>query len=114
MKRKKLIAFLMAACIISATSATVYATFTDSVAVDSHISTGIVDIDLTEYQEGDNGREAYEDFKVVLPGDLISKIPTVTNKESHAGSGLRLPMETPLIHWMVSQTTISLASQKTG
>ena len=39
-----------------------------------------VDIDLTEYQEGDNGREAYEDFKVVLPGDLISKIPTVTNK----------------------------------
>ncbi len=80
MKRKKLIAFLMATCIISATSATVYATFTDSVAVDSHISTGIVDIDLTEYQEGNNGREAYEDFKVVLPGDLISKIPTVTNK----------------------------------
>lgn len=80
MKRKKLIAFLMATCIISATSASVYAAFTDSVAVENHISTGIVDIDLTEYQEGENGREAYEDYKVIFPGDHISKIPTVTNK----------------------------------
>lgn len=57
MKRKKLIAFLMATSIISATSASVYAAFADSVAVENHISTGIVDIDLQEYQEGENGRE---------------------------------------------------------
>lgn len=80
MKRKKLIAFLMATCIISATSASVYAAFADSVAVENHISTGIVDIDLQEYQEGENGREVYEDYKVIFPGDHISKIPVITNE----------------------------------
>lgn len=57
----------------------IYAYFEDSVTVTNHIKTGDVNIGISEY-EMKNGREvSYKNPKVILPGDVISKIPRITN-----------------------------------
>ena len=50
-----------------------------SVDVTNHFETGIVDIDLTEYQIVDGKETLWEDDPIILPGDLISKIPRIHN-----------------------------------
>ena len=53
--------------------------FSDSVSVQNQISIGDVNISLSE-KELEHGREIpYQDPKTVFPGDLVSKIPMVTN-----------------------------------
>lgn len=57
----------------------IYAYFEDSVTVTNHIKTGDVNIGISEY-EIKNGREVpYENEKLVFPGDVLSKIPRITN-----------------------------------
>lgn len=57
----------------------IYAYFEDSVTVTNHIKTGDVNIGISEY-EMKNGREVpYENAKQVFPGDILSKIPRITN-----------------------------------
>lgn len=58
----------------------VFASHKDSLAVENHIQTGDIRIQLEEYQIDASGNEElykYEGF--VLPGDTISKIPRITN-----------------------------------
>lgn len=53
--------------------------FEDSVTVTNYIKTGDVNIGISEY-EIKNGREvSYENSKIIFPGDIISKIPRITN-----------------------------------
>lgn len=79
MIKRKLMAFLIAGAAITGLCGT-YAAFVDSVTVNNHISTGIVDIRLDEFQEENGKLVAYQNEKIVLPGEQISKIPRVTNK----------------------------------
>ena len=50
-----------------------------SVGVTNEFETGIVDINLREYQKVGNKEMKWEDDPVVLPGDTISKIPRIHN-----------------------------------
>lgn len=56
-----------------------YAYFSDVVTVKNRISLGDVNIGLKEYELRDGKEIPYENGKVVLPGDSISKIPRITN-----------------------------------
>lgn len=50
-----------------------------SLSVTSRITTGVVDIQLTEYQMTDGKEVEYEDNQIILPGKKISKIPRISN-----------------------------------
>ena len=41
--------------------------------------TGIVDIEITEYQEIDGNEILWEDDQEIIPGKVISKIPRIRN-----------------------------------
>ena len=56
-----------------------YATFSDSVTVKNHIATGDINISLKEYQKRNGKETSYRNPVEILPGDLISKIPRITN-----------------------------------
>ena len=74
--RKKMV--LAAAGVILGISVT-YGYFSDIVSVTNHISTGDVNIRLQEYQQK-NGKEIlYSNPKLVMPGDIVSKIPRISN-----------------------------------
>lgn len=76
---KVLIAGLTAAGSI-AVSVAAYGKFSDSVTVTNHISTGDINISLKELEKRDGKEMTYEDRRIVLPGDEISKIPRITNQ----------------------------------
>ena len=63
-----------------AVCAAAYGRFSDSVTVTNHISTGDINIALKELEKKDGREMAYQDRKIILPGDEISKIPRITNK----------------------------------
>ena len=49
--------------------------------VDNHFETGLVDIELDEYQLDEEGKEEpYTDKQNILPGATISKIPRIHNE----------------------------------
>lgn len=56
-----------------------YAYFSDTISLNNHISTGDVNIILDEYEIHGKTEVTYENPKLVMPGDTISKIPRVTN-----------------------------------
>lgn len=56
-----------------------YATFSNSVTVKNHIATGDINISLKEYQKRNGKETSYRNPVEILPGDLISKIPRITN-----------------------------------
>lgn len=80
MMKKRFMAFLVAGTVITGACGT-YAAYVDTVKVNNKISTGIVDVNLDEFQREANGKlVAYENDKVVLPGDKVSKVPRITNQ----------------------------------
>ena len=85
MKRKKICgALLVLAGFLCLASGVAYGTFTDTVSVLNHIETGDVDISLAEYSLKDGEEVPYQDPKVVLPGETISKIPKIQNRAAAA------------------------------
>lgn len=76
---KVLLAGILAAGSL-AVCAAAYGRFSDSVTVTNHISTGDINIALKELEKKDGREMAYQDRKIILPGDEISKIPRITNK----------------------------------
>jgi len=65
-----------------------------TVAVENRFDTGIVDIDLDEYQLDENGGlEGWEDNPMLFPGNWISKIPEVTNKGNDCWVRVKLTFE---------------------
>lgn len=75
MKKKALLIL----AVILACSMRVYGEYQESVTVTNHISTGNVDIRLSEYQQDGKSVREYRDPGVVLPGEEISKIVRVEN-----------------------------------
>lgn len=52
--------------------------------VTNPVHTGVVDIDLSEYQVNEKGEEElWQDNPTVLPGMTISKIPRISNLVFH-------------------------------
>ncbi|MDO4305694.1 MAG: TasA family protein [Eubacteriales bacterium] len=76
--RKKMMVAVLSAAIIAGISGT-YGYFSDIVTVTNHIATGDVNISLKEYETKQGKETSYSNPKVVLPGDVISKIPRITN-----------------------------------
>lgn len=76
--RKKTMIAVVAAAMIAGISGT-YGYFSDIVTVTNHIATGDVNISLKEYEVKQGIETLYTNPKVVLPGDVISKIPRITN-----------------------------------
>lgn len=75
---KRILLIMFAVSVVFGVSL-VYAYYEDSVSVTNHIAMGDINIGITEY-EMKNGREVlYEGEKLVFPGDVISKIPRITN-----------------------------------
>lgn len=67
-----------AGCILMCTAA--YGKFSDSVTVTNHIAVGDLNISLRELEKKDGREMVYQDRRIVLPGDVISKIPRITNR----------------------------------
>lgn len=87
MKRKRVVALILSGVICGACAVGAYASFVDSIAIDSSIKMGAVNIDLKEYQKDKSSGKlvdyvngTQEEPKIVVPAEQISKIPTVTNK----------------------------------
>lgn len=79
--KKKIAIIAVILGIISTAGAVAY--FSDIEIVRNHVSTGIVDIHIEEYEKTDDGIEKpFEDGKKVLPGDTVSKIVYVKNDEA--------------------------------
>lgn len=77
-KKKQVIALTCLSALLSGSGTAVYAL--SSVSVENHASTGIVDIQLAEYQLMGGKEEAWVDNPLILPGMQISKIPRISNR----------------------------------
>lgn len=80
MRRKKCIGVL--SCFIAAVCfGTLVVQAAAETSVTNQIETGVIDIELKEYQkDADGDIQPYEDNPVVLPGTHVSKIPRITNE----------------------------------
>lgn len=92
MKKKKLLIFLASLSALMCGSGATILAMTET-SVTNHISTGIVDIELEEYQIQDGKEEAYEDVKDILPGQVISKIPRIRNDGNDCYIRVKLELE---------------------
>ena len=71
-------------CLIAAASflliaGTIYAAYTSTVSVVNHVETGDVNIGIREYMVRGGTETVYKEPASVMPGDVISKIPRITN-----------------------------------
>lgn len=79
MRRRSAIGMLCLSLIFCLSGGLVYAM--PETSVDNHFETGIVDIELDEYQLDEEGKEEpYTDKQNILPGATISKIPRIHNE----------------------------------
>lgn len=92
MKKKKLLIFLSSLSIVMCGSGAAIYAMTET-SVTNQISTGIVDIELEEYQVRDGEEQPYEDVKDVLPGQVISKIPRIHNAGNDCYIRVKLALE---------------------
>lgn len=75
--KRKVLAILLCIAMLVCGSGFVYGMTTTSVV--NEFETGIVDIELDEYQIVNGEEEPWVDNPTVMPGDVISKIPRVVN-----------------------------------
>lgn len=79
MKVRKNVAAAAALAVLFAGAVAVYGYFSDIVSVTNHIALGDVNIRLQEFERKNGQEDTYSGSKIVLPGDVISKIPKITN-----------------------------------
>lgn len=78
MKRNLRMILLCLSCMVFLGSGIVFAM--EEISVTNHIETGVIDIELNEYQEQEDGTlTEWEDNPILLPGSRISKIPRIEN-----------------------------------
>lgn len=73
-------------------------------------STSVVDIHLTEYQTDENGKESEYDnsiAKVVLPGDVISQTPRITNDAEDCYIRVKLVLAGGNEDWALSEECLN-------
>ena len=92
MKKKRLLIFFSSLSILMCGSGATILAMTET-SVTNYLSTGIVDIELEEYQIQDGKEEAYEDVKDILPGQVISKIPRIRNDGNDCYIRVKLDLE---------------------
>ena len=92
MKKKRLLIFFSSLSILMCGSGATILAMTET-SVTNYLSTGIVDIELEEYQIQDGKEEAYEDVKDILPGQVISKIPRIHNAGNDCYIRVKLDLE---------------------
>ncbi len=79
-KKTNVFLTVLAFCLFAFGAGKTYSYFEGSTAVTSHISTGNVNISIQEYAVRNGKRVSYCNPQTILPGDMISKIPCITNK----------------------------------
>ena len=77
MIKRKLLIILLCLSMLVCGSGFVYGMTTTSVI--NEFETGIVDIELDEYQKVGDVEEPWVDNPTILPGDVVSKIPRIDN-----------------------------------
>ena len=77
--RKKKWGICAAVLLVFCVSAT-YGYFSDIVTVKNQIAVGDVNIILKEYEQTSGVESPYTNPKTVFPGDVVSKIPRITNE----------------------------------
>lgn len=92
MKKKKLSIFLAGMAVVMITSGSVLFALPET-EVTNHFTTGVVDIDLKEYQISEGKEVAYEDVEHILPGQTISKIPRIHNAGNACYVRVKLSLE---------------------
>ncbi len=79
MKRTKILLFTSIFMLAIGSIGAAYAAIQIRVEVENHISLGDINVSLAEYKINENGMESvYTDPDIVMPGDVISKIPRFT------------------------------------
>ena len=68
-----------AAAVVLFLAGAIYAAYTSTVSVVNHVSTGDVNIGIHEYMVRAGKEITYSEPASVMPGDVISKIPRITN-----------------------------------
>ena len=92
--KKRLFAVSVMLICVSILASTTLAYFTAEEEVHNVITSGAVDIQLEEWQKTDAGIVPYPDEKpTVMPGTVLSKIPTVKNLEAEAYIRARFDVE---------------------
>ena len=102
----------VAGSILACTAA--YARFSDSVTVTNHISVGDINISLRELEKKDGREMKYQDRRIVLPGDEISKIPRITNHSEPCWVRVKISYTDDLEVWMVWMTGILQECHRDG
>lgn len=97
-----------------------YAYYSDSITVENHIQLGDIDVSLAEYRIDTKGKEhLYEDNLLVMPGDIVSKIPRITCQAqpcyiraliTHGSGTPKSQLELPSPSQSTSQNNISSSS----
>lgn len=77
MIKRKLLIILLCLSMLVCSSGFVYGMTTTSVI--NEFETGIVDVELDEYQKVGDMEEPWVDNPTILPGDVVSKIPRIDN-----------------------------------
>lgn len=78
MFKKRIATIMIGILLISLGCGMVYASTTLDI-VNSFV-TGVVDITLTEYQKVGNEEKLFENYQIIVPGDVISQIPRIHNE----------------------------------
>ena len=76
-RRIKTAAAVLAAALLGITGT--YGYFSDTLKVTNHISLGDVNIGLQEFEKKGGIETPYQSPKTILPGEVLSKIPRITN-----------------------------------
>lgn len=96
MKNKKVLMAVASTALVAVVGiGATLAYFTDQAEAENIVTMGHVDIDLTEKSEDDDS-VMIEDglrFDNVMPGDVISKIPTITVADDSQNAYVRMKME---------------------
>ena len=79
-----------------------------------HISTGDINIGLKEYEKKGSTEVSFAGTKAVVPGDVISKIPRITNYASPCWCGHGSLTKITGRIWRDSVTKIYPECQKSG
>lgn len=98
MNRKKVATLMVSLGLLSVVGVgATLAYFTDNAEQENIITMGHVDIDLTEESNGEEGKEGTPienglSFENIMPGDVVSKIPTITVDGNSQSAYVRMNM----------------------
>ncbi|MCF0134771.1 MAG: hypothetical protein HUJ72_12960 [Blautia sp.] len=95
-KKHRLLSLFMASfLIVAVTGIITYGKMIDEVSVTNPFVFGDINIDLKEYEICEEKEVSYQNNKIVMPGDTISKIPRITNYANDCWVRVKLLFQNP-------------------